>query len=252
MATDVKNSSLATDLVSYWELEETSGTRVDSHGSNDLTDVNTVGSVAAIEGNGASFTRANTESLVITDGDQTGLDETSDLSIACWFRLDTLPASGSYSFVQKYDSTTGNRSYYFDFLKSGATYGLNSTFHTGSGGIGAYRSGTFSTGTWYHAAVTFKAGSGTSGEVKFYIDGTQLGTTATGDCPALQDVTQDFRVGANSDNATGHIDGDIDELGFWSRTLSSTDISDLYNSGSGIPYDAGGGGSTFTPKMIIM
>jgi len=40
--TDVKNSSLATNLVSYWELEEASGTRVDSHGSNDLTDNNTV------------------------------------------------------------------------------------------------------------------------------------------------------------------------------------------------------------------
>ena len=34
---------LKTNLVSWWDLEEASGARVDSHGSNDLTDNNTVG-----------------------------------------------------------------------------------------------------------------------------------------------------------------------------------------------------------------
>ena len=35
-------SNLLTNLVSWWELDEASGTRVDKHGSNDLTDNNTV------------------------------------------------------------------------------------------------------------------------------------------------------------------------------------------------------------------
>ena len=44
-----------TGLVSYWALDETSGTRYDSHGSNDLTDNNTVGYTTGVQGNAADF-----------------------------------------------------------------------------------------------------------------------------------------------------------------------------------------------------
>ena len=48
-------SSLTTNLISYWKLDETSGTRVDSVGNNDLTDNNTVLYGAGKQGNGADL-----------------------------------------------------------------------------------------------------------------------------------------------------------------------------------------------------
>ena len=55
-------------LGSYWDLDEASGNRVDSHGSNTLTDNNTVGSAtnsypANLPGRVASFVAANSEYL---------------------------------------------------------------------------------------------------------------------------------------------------------------------------------------------
>ena len=44
-------SSLLTSLISYWKLDETSGTRVDVVSGNDLTDNNTVG----VDGKSAKF-----------------------------------------------------------------------------------------------------------------------------------------------------------------------------------------------------
>src|SRR6056300_304684 len=49
-----------TDLVSFWKLDEASGTRVDAFGSNDLTDNNTVGQgTGTVYANAADFERSN-------------------------------------------------------------------------------------------------------------------------------------------------------------------------------------------------
>jgi hypothetical protein len=107
---DVKNSGLATGLVSYWELEESSGTRNDSHGSNNLTDVNTVGVATGIQGDAADFVRANTESLTITDASQTGLDITGDMSLSFWMNVDiAIPNNNDqFEIASKTAFTSGN------------------------------------------------------------------------------------------------------------------------------------------------
>jgi hypothetical protein len=90
MSDVLNHSTLATGLVSYWELEEVSGTRVDSHGSNDLTDNNTVGSGTGIQGNCANLEKSNTEDLSISDASQSGLNITQDLSFSGWFNVNLL------------------------------------------------------------------------------------------------------------------------------------------------------------------
>lgn len=75
-------------LVSWWKLEEASGTRFDSFGSNHLTDNNTVGQAAGKVGNAAQFIAGNSEYLSISDnpGISTG---DIDFSIACGAYLDS-------------------------------------------------------------------------------------------------------------------------------------------------------------------
>ena len=57
MATDVKNdATLSTSLLHYWEVEEASGNRVDSHSTRDLTPAGTVSQDASgKQGNAVSF-----------------------------------------------------------------------------------------------------------------------------------------------------------------------------------------------------
>src|SRR5688572_28354046 len=54
-------------LVSWWSLNEASGTRNDSHSTNHLTDNNAVPSAAGLKGNSAAFVTAGLESLSIAD-----------------------------------------------------------------------------------------------------------------------------------------------------------------------------------------
>jgi len=43
-------------------------------------------------------------------------------------------------------------------------------------------------------------------------------------------------LGKPSGLSTADFDGLIDEVGIWSRALNSTEVSELYNSGSGLAY----------------
>ena len=53
--------ALTDNLIAFWQLEEASGVRYDSEGSNNLTDNNTVTSATGVVGDAAQFTRSNSE-----------------------------------------------------------------------------------------------------------------------------------------------------------------------------------------------
>ena len=56
-----------TNLVSYWKLDEASGNALDAHGTNTLTDSNTVTSAAGKIGDSRHFTRTVPEYFTIAD-----------------------------------------------------------------------------------------------------------------------------------------------------------------------------------------
>ena len=101
------------NLISWWELNEESGERADSHGVNNLSDINTVLFAAGKVGNAADFELTNSEELRIADGDQTGLDIAGDFTIAFWMKLEQLPSTPGdlFMIVNKGDRGTNDRSY---------------------------------------------------------------------------------------------------------------------------------------------
>lgn len=244
MATDVKNdANLSTGLVSYWELEEASGTRVDSHGSNDLTDNNTVTQGTGKQGNCADFEVDNTEYLSITNAAQTGLDRTGDFSFAFWWKPETITQNHGF-----WTTVNGNNN----------NYGVRALWNTNNDLILNVRSASGSdnhtlnnnfvptAGTWYHIVFTFDS---SAAQAKAYIDSTAQTTSTltysnstTGDGGA--------RIGGATVSANAwDLDALIDEFGFWSKVLTQTEVNDLYNSGSGIPYEAAA--ATFVPKIMM-
>ena len=228
--------ALIDNLISYWKLDETSGTRADSHGSNDLTDNNTVGSATGIINNGADFESTNSEFLSITDAAQSGLDlgaGGTDFSISFWFNAESLPSSGQYrTWFWKWVGGTNNRQYVIDLTNASGTY-KSSILLSSTGSAGAYSSEvnfstSFSTATWYHFVYVYDA---SAGELKAYVNAS-LEVTHTGTPTSIFDGNGDFKVGAGQ----GYIDGVLDEVGVWDRTLDTTEISSLYNGGSALAY----------------
>ena len=98
---------------------------------------------------------------------------------------------------------------------------------------------TLTTNTWNHLVITYD-GTRTASGLKFYINGTNIAKASEFD----DDVT--FNTGDAVQYlgsvpalwTTDTFNGFMDEVGIWSRELSSSEVTELYNSGNGKnPYD---------------
>jgi hypothetical protein len=224
--------ALTDSLVSYWELEETSGTRVDSHGSNDLTDLNTVSYATGKQGNAADFERGNSEAFSLALG-STGLELKDNFSVSFWFKAESLA-----TYHQFYTSGTQANQWRLG-IRSG-TPQLRFTIDS----IADYTAATtISTDTWYHI-VYIKNGT----NIKIYLDNSlDLDTTVSASVTTPSGTAYFGRLAG----ADGFLDGLLDEFGFWGRSITSDEVAELYNSGAGLSY-ADIVGSAFVPRVSFI
>ncbi len=247
-------NNLTQNLISYWELEESSGTRIDSHSTNDVADNNTVTSGTGKQGTAAQFTNPsdNGEYLSIADGSQSGLDITSDLAFSVWVNADAYQSGNHSGLVAKYHTGQGgNVAYWSSIVNDGGTHKLDFIVHNGtslSRTTITPTSGNFSTGTWYHVVASYNA---TAGSVDWYVNGTSTGS-GTGLHSSITNSSHPFTIGrGNEGGADQGFDGRLDEVAIYDRTLDSTDVTALYNSGSGLSHAEILNGSTTATTTTI-
>jgi hypothetical protein len=254
-----KDTTLLNGLVSYWPLDEEGGTRNDVINGNNLTDNNTVISATGLQGTAADFERGNNrygftpdpaEYLSINDATQSGLDIAASLSISAWIKVEDVPPSinDSYTIASKSSEAGGQWSWAFryghwdnvmpgerhlDFMWKEATgsWSANSWDTHKMVAINNLESGTF-----HFVTVTANV---VTQELKFYVDGVQVGTTQQGPS-SFFDSSAPFIIGGYDNGApTSIFDGQIDEVGLWNRALTSEEVTKLYNDGKGLPYEVG-------------
>lgn len=236
--------ALKTNLISYWKLEEASGTRADAHGSNTLQDNNTVLSATGKIGDGADFEKTNDEYLDITDASQTGLDISGDMSICGWLKLETVGAT--QMIVSKWNSGTNNRSYLF-WLDTGnkLNFKVSNDGAEPTATTGVSSTALSSTATWYFVGVTYDASAGTC---QFYYNGSTDGT-GTGLETSIYNGTSKFILGRFETASTLNMDGLMDEIPIWDRGITSSEMSEIYNAGSGLSYDDWDTGTAYTKEL---
>lgn len=230
---DIKNhSTLTTGLVSYWDLEETSGTRYDLHGANNLTDDSSVGSATGKIGNGADFESSSSDTLSKIDG-VGGLKITGNLSIAFWFKSESDTIAGG--LVSKYHETSDERSYTIHQDSGGAgkiSFRISSDGTSGNTKILTSTS-ALTNGVFYHIVCVFTANT----RMEIFINGSSDASDTTSIPASIYNSVADFYLGRTHLSANvRYVDGVVDEVGIWSKALTSDEITDLYNGGSGLPY----------------
>lgn len=226
--------ALTDNLIALWELDETSGTRVDAHAAYDLTDNNTVGSATGVLSNAASFVAANSEYLSLAD--DPAFDVTSDFSVSVWIYDNaanynhnpaTILAKGAYDIgaapMLLYISFG---SIVFSWRAGFSEYGLGMTMPGASQ-------------AWRHIVGTFDS---TAMLARIYIDGSLAGTSATlGAGPSAN--SEPFQIGAQSGGGGARYwDGRIDQPAIFSRRISDAEVSSIYNGGAGLAYTSWVGG----------
>lgn len=228
--------ALDTNLVSYWKFDESSGNAADAVGSNTLTNNNTATFATGKINNAADLELSSTQYFSIADASQSGLDFSSTWSLSGWVNLES---NGVSNFIASKDDNN-QRSYVIRIQANDGGASANrivgqmfSSLTTNARWEG-YGSTQLSTGTWYHVVVTFDASGPT---MKMYVNGVEETVTITVSTfsGTIQNGTAPFQVGADTFDG-GKYDGMIDELGVWSRVLSQSDVTALYNGGAGSAY----------------
>lgn len=164
--------------------------------------------------------------LTITDSAQSGLDITGDLAILQTFTFGTINSSTNNSFVNKW-GVSGQLGHFFRYESASSTLRLAiSNNGTAFGDVGVSWSPVV--GTKYFIGVVYTASSGTA---TFYVNGVQQGTTQSGLPTSIFNNNQPFCIGANYNGGwpCQYFNGTIDNISVWSKTLTATEIANIYN-----------------------
>jgi len=223
--------ALTDNLVSYWKLEEASGTRIDELATNDLTPTATPGNAIGKIDNAVALASASSQFL--SKVDNASLDFTTAFSWQSWVYLTDFADNNTVSSKWNYQTdgswATQVRA---DFKiqtfiaatvdDAGVNYGIGDTI--------------FSTATWYHIVVVYDGTLAAADRLKIYVNGDPETLSITGTIPAsLLNSAASLNVGFWN-GLNRYMNGRIDESAVWSRALSSTEVTSLYNGGSGSHY----------------
>ena len=221
--------ALTDSLVSYWKLDEASGNALDAHGTNDLTDHNTVTSIAGKINNGRHFAAASSEYFSHTTNASL---ETGDIdfTLSAWAYLDSF--DGNRMIISKFTAPPDFewRVFLQPFGADNARFTVSNT-GSGSDGNVTNASGTITTGQWYFVVAWHDSVANT---INIQVNDGTVGSTSWSS-GVLAAGASDLEIG--SDQTGGELmDGIIDEVGFWKRVLTSGERTQLYNSGAGLAY----------------
>lgn len=236
---------LTDNLISYWELEEASGTRDDAHGANDLTDNNTVGQSASGKvGNCADFEADNSEKLTRADNTDLSAGDIS-FTFAAWVFLESKTAR--MNIITKDGPTDGEYDIQWHDIVDRFQFVVFGTSGFGNSGAAVGDAlGSPSTATWYFIVAWHDA---TANTVNIQINNGTVDSAAHS--AGVFDGTGVFAIGA-TDAFGQYFDGLIDQVGFWKRVLTSQERTDLYNSGNGLSYAALAGGGVSNKVPLLM
>ena len=213
--------SLDTNLVSYWKLDESSGNASDSVGSNTLTNEGTTTFGAAKINNGATFD-GSTQALTIASDLGIG---NANITMSAWMRPHDV---ATYSMALTHEDVGSHMAHYIQVESSKIKFGRSdyAIFEDKDAGT------SISNNTWYHFVYVYDGSY-----VRGYVNGVAVTPTASTATGGGTSITADFTGLGRTNHATNYeYDGDMDEVGVWSRALTADEISQLYNSNRALAY----------------
>lgn len=224
--------ALIDNIVAYWKLDESSGNASDSVSSYTLTNNGTTPYASAKINNGIDFGTTNTIKWLSNANAIADTSTSNAYSISFWVNIRTAPSSGQEQVLFDLQKSVG-RQHQLRYVNASGTLKLRFLNYDGSATDVFDTTQTLTVGTWYHIVVTKTANS-----VAMYLNNTSFSShtlTKTGSSAGVN-VTSFGRHGSAS---FGYATAYMDEIGMWSRVVTSDEITALYNSGSGVQYPFG-------------
>jgi len=106
---------------------------------------------------------------------------------------------------------------------------------------------TNTTGGWYHVVLTFDK---SAKDFKLYVNGSNVAQNLSFSA-STNNNNSSFMIGNRNASSSAWYNGIIDEVAFWNTELSSSAISALYNSGSGLNALLTNGDYSGTSNLVL-
>ena len=231
-------NTLLTDLMGYWDLDESSATRADSTANGlDLTDHNTVGVSAGKLLNSAAFIEANSEYLSHASNGLLSVGG-SRFFASAWVYITTTATTDSVQIIAgKWGSGPTNLSWALSFVNS--TRALRFSVRTVVGvNWSVVGTAGLALNTWHHVIGHYSGSAGNTIDVQ--VNNGPISTPVAVNPGGLNPDVAPFAIGAEGGGAfapDSRLEGRVDEVGFWKGHSPSTEDRDaLWNGGAGLSY----------------
>lgn len=230
--------NLSSNLIAYWKMDETSGNAADASGNGyTLSNYNSVSFTSGKINNCADFGSSNNNKYLSTTNStliNTNLYSNS-YTVSVWANISTQPSSGVYYEIFGTAPYSGGleKDIRIQYLNSSGVCKVlfNKGNYSGTDN-NIYVTTTLATGTWHHFAFTYTNNT----LLEAYIDGASVGYINNPyNNPAAGGSNNWLNVGSWV-TPTAYLSGKTDEVGIWTRALSATEVSCLYNGGAGLQY----------------
>jgi hypothetical protein len=231
-------SSLLTGLLAYWKFDDNGSGGVsllDSSGNGrTLSAPNGTAGLDLVTGiinkgvyfNPDEYFDPDQPTYLSRSG--TFLDGSRDgYSISAWVKIGS---SNNFFIVDQATGNNNGRTISLDMFSDGTIYGT--IYYDNAEPDRATGSTSINNGNWYHVAMTWKR----TDSLKVYVNGALDGSvSSSGNYANIP--TQNLSINSNADGSfAAGTECVIDEVGIWSKELSTSEIASLYNSGAGKSY----------------
>jgi hypothetical protein len=213
--------ALIDNILAYWRLDDDGfgGVSLVDSTPNSKTLTNN-GSVALGTGkiNGCGVFNGVDQSL---SNGAVNLNNLPQVSMQAWVK--TEDTDTDTHFFGSWSTANGNQILFYNPAEA--------IFYTNERGVSS--STPINDGNWHHLVGVYDAIEGTQ---TFYVDGINSGSASVSS--NLISTTVPFFGIGDSGQGT-FLEGSIDECAIWTRALTSTEVTQLYNSGNGLSYPFG-------------
>jgi len=233
-----QTSSLMTDIVGLWHLDEaswngTSGEVKDNSGqAADGTSVNGANTTSSGKlANAGSFSGASSQYVSISKSSPFAFEYNSPFTLSSWAKT-TDSVNYKYIFSKEINASpyTG---YHSAIMPNGKLYTMLINSTSAPNYIEVDGSSAVNDGNWHHLVVTY-SGSGVASGVNLYVDGNvdSSATVVTDNLASNSILTAVAPDIGSRDSGGAPFYGSLDEVAIWSRALSTAEVLELYRRGA--------------------
>ncbi|MBM3848354.1 MAG: LamG domain-containing protein, partial [Verrucomicrobia bacterium] len=212
-----------TDMVAWWLADNSS---LDQLGSAHLTRGSSVGYTNGVSGSAFSFID-NVNSVFVLPPRVAWMPAGNQLTIECWIKPDFTVSGDKLDTILSKRDGCGVISYQFGVYKGHQSKKGPLYFNFGNIG-GDSTSSIPNDGQFHHVAVTLD-GSQPNSNIRFYIDGAPAGVI---NGPGVLPVTSSAPVIGAHGGCGYYSQMALDELSFYHRVLSASEIQAIHAAGS--------------------